>query len=210
VSNSTPTPTSTPTQNATHPAAVVKMIDALIGIEGGYVNDPKDSGGATRWGVTERVARHAGYAGPMAELPRATAFNIYLSQYYIGPRFHMVAGLSQDIASELFEIEVNLPPGRAAGFLQRALVALNDPVGNGKPAQMLFPDFKPTGHISAVTLDALERFLKRRGKDGQTVLLRLINSQQACYYLDRAETRPANERFIYGWVLHRVVIESGS
>ncbi|MEZ7524000.1 glycoside hydrolase family 108 protein [Burkholderia vietnamiensis] len=47
--------------------------DALIGNEGGYSNDPKDPGGETMWGVTARVARAAGYTGPMRDLPRDTA-----------------------------------------------------------------------------------------------------------------------------------------
>lgn len=47
--------------------------EALIGNEGGYSNNPKDPGGETMWGITARVARAAGYAGPMRELPRDTA-----------------------------------------------------------------------------------------------------------------------------------------
>ena len=47
--------------------------DALIGNEGGYSNNPKDPGGETMWGITARVARAAGYTGPMRDLPRDTA-----------------------------------------------------------------------------------------------------------------------------------------
>lgn len=35
------------------------MIEATIGKEGGYVNHDDDRGGATRWGITEAVARQA-------------------------------------------------------------------------------------------------------------------------------------------------------
>ena len=45
----------------------------LLGHEGGFVDHPSDPGGATRWGVTERVARQWGYAGSMRELPVETA-----------------------------------------------------------------------------------------------------------------------------------------
>lgn len=47
--------------------------DALMGNEGKFVDNPKDPGGATMWGVTERVARASGYTGPMQDLPRDTA-----------------------------------------------------------------------------------------------------------------------------------------
>ena len=34
-----------------------QCFDKLISHEGGYVNDPRDPGGETMWGVTARVAR---------------------------------------------------------------------------------------------------------------------------------------------------------
>jgi Glycosyl hydrolase 108 len=42
-----------------------QLIDDVIGREGGYSNHPADRGGATRWGVTEAVARAHGYRGDM-------------------------------------------------------------------------------------------------------------------------------------------------
>lgn len=56
--------------------------DALIGNEGGFSDNPKDPGGATMWGCTERVARAHGYTGPMRELPRETAKAIAKKMYW--------------------------------------------------------------------------------------------------------------------------------
>ena len=56
--------------------------DALIGNEGGYVNDPRDPGGETMWGVTARVARSSGYTGAMKDLPRDTAKAITKRLYW--------------------------------------------------------------------------------------------------------------------------------
>ncbi len=56
--------------------------DALIGNEGGYSNNPKDPGGETMWGITARVARAAGYTGPMRDLPRDTAKAIAKRLYW--------------------------------------------------------------------------------------------------------------------------------
>ena len=56
---------------------VDRMIEEVIGREGGYSDHPADTGGATRWGVTERVARAHGYRGDMRSYPRADAVAVY-------------------------------------------------------------------------------------------------------------------------------------
>jgi lysozyme family protein len=55
---------------------------SLMGSEKGYVDDPRDPGGATRWGVAERVAREHGYAGDMKELPYDLAKQIAKDVYW--------------------------------------------------------------------------------------------------------------------------------
>jgi lysozyme family protein len=55
---------------------------ALIGSEGGYSFNPADPGGETMWGVTARVARASGYAGPMRDLPLETAKQIARTKYW--------------------------------------------------------------------------------------------------------------------------------
>lgn len=183
-----------------------RIIEDIIKIEGGFVDDPNDAGGATKFGITERTARKFGYAGPMKDLPKATAKEIYRQAYYLAPGFNHVGALSPAIAAELFDIEVNCPPLLAAKWMQRALNCLNNPKGDGQT--MLFPELKVDGLIGAngSTVGALKAFLEFRKLEGETVLLRLINAQQAVYYLERCEKRPANEKFIYGWTLNRVVI----
>ena len=52
----------------------------LLKNEGGFV---VDNGGATRWGITEAVARRNGYAGDMIALPQATAMAIAQSEYWL-------------------------------------------------------------------------------------------------------------------------------
>lgn len=59
-----------------------KIIDKILVLEGGYVDDPADSGGATNFGITERVARANGYTGHMRDLPRSKAAHIYAEKYW--------------------------------------------------------------------------------------------------------------------------------
>lgn len=177
---------------------VAKMIDELIDREGGYADHPADKGGATRFGITESVARAQGYAGPMRQLPREEAAAIYRRLYWLRPRFDEVGKRSAEIAGELFDTGVNMGPAVAATFLQQALTALNR---NAKD----FPDLVPDGRIGPATLAALDAFIDVRGLPGaQTVLLRAIEALQGERYLRLAERRPANEAFLYGWLANRI------
>jgi lysozyme family protein len=184
---------------------IEKIINELIGIEGdgsGRI-DKNDAGGATRFGITEEVARSHGYNGAMRDLPRDTAEVIYLREYFVRPKFDQVLLRSRPLAAELFEIEVNLPPGRAATFLQRSLNALNDPDGDGL---INYPQLETDGNLGPVSFASLDAFLKLRKAAGERCLLALINSQQAVYYLERTEARVKNKKFVFGWVQNRVQI----
>src|SRR3546814_17123188 len=64
-------------------------------------DDPADRGGATRWGITERVARQHGYAGAMRAFPRDEAAAIYRRLYWLRPRFDAVAARAPALAAEL-------------------------------------------------------------------------------------------------------------
>ena len=101
------------------------MIARLIAHEGGYVDNPADRGGPTRFGITETVARAQGYRGDMRALPEMEAADIYKRLYWLKPRLDAVAALAPTLAAELFDTGTNMGSTTAAGFLRRALNALN-------------------------------------------------------------------------------------
>lgn len=173
------------------------LIDAVIDREGGYTNHPADRGGATRWGITEAVARTNGYAGDMRHFAREAAVAIYRHIYWQRPRFDQVATRAALIAAELFDTGVNMGPAVATGFLQRALHALNRGARD-------YPDVLLDGRIGPQTLAALDGFLATRGDGGEAVLLKAIEALQGERYLSLAERRPANEAFLYGWLANRL------
>jgi lysozyme family protein len=177
--------------------SVEQLIQALIEREGGYAAHPADRGGPTRFGITQAVARAHGYAGPMAQLPKDEAVEIYRLLYWRAPAFDAVARLAPEIAAELFDTAANMGPAVATTFLQRALTALNRNEAD-------YPDLIPDGRIGPSTLNALGAFLKLRHPNGQTVLLRALEALQGERYLRLAERRPANEAFLYGWLANRV------
>jgi lysozyme family protein len=127
--------------------SIDSLIDGVIGREGAFTNNPNDPGGATCWGITERVARANGYAGPMNALPRDTAKEIYFSQYVRKPGFSAIMPLSERIAEEVVDTGVNMGPAVAAMMLQRALNALN---GQAK----YYPDIAVDGDVGPGTIAA--------------------------------------------------------
>ena len=176
---------------------VDELIDEIIAREGGYVNHPADKGGPTRWGITQAVARAHGWAGDMRELPRRKAATVYRRLYWLRPGFDRVAEQAPALAAELFDTGVNMGPPIAAGFLQRALNALNR-------GERDYADIVVDRRIGPRTLAALRGFLARRGAAGEAVLLKAIEALQGERYLALAEHRPANEAFLYGWLANRL------
>ncbi|WP_449470796.1 glycoside hydrolase family 108 protein [Sphingobium chungangianum] len=173
------------------------LIDEVIAREGGYSHHPADRGGPTNFGITQAVARANGYAGDMRKLPRELAETICRRLYWERPGYAFVAEVAPDIAAELFDSAVNMGPGTATGFLQRALNALNR-------NQKDYPDLKIDRTIGAKTLAGLSAFMALRGKAGEKVLLKAIEALQGERYLALAESRPANEAFLYGWLANRL------
>jgi lysozyme family protein len=173
------------------------LIDAVIDREGGFVNNAADRGGATRFGITEAVARANGYTGDMRHFARPAAVAIYRRLYWTAPGLDRVTAHAPRLAAELFDTAVNMGPAVAVTFLQRALTALNR---GGRD----YPDLACDGRVGAQTLDALASFLASRGPTAETVLIRAVEALQGERYLSLAEHRPANEAFLYGWLANRV------
>ena len=169
-----------------------------LGIEGGFSDDPRDSGGATRYGITEAKARAWGYTGPMDRLPKELAIQIYREDFWDIIRLDEVAKLSPLVALEMFDTGVNCGISLPVKFLQRALNIFN--LGG-----VLYPDLAVDGVIGRNTLSALGAFLARRGKLGAQVLAESLNSQQGAFYTDLAERRPKDEAFTFGWFANRVL-----
>lgn len=90
----------------------------LLGHEGGYSDHPDDPGGKTMWGVTERVARAAGYTGDMRAFPVDMAKSIYRRQYWTPARCDE---LPAAVRFDLFDAAVNSGVGQAVKWLQEAL-----------------------------------------------------------------------------------------
>ncbi len=179
---------------------IEQYLDDLIKREGGYVNNPADRGGATKYGITEAVARENGYKGYMKDLPLEVAKSIYRKNYWTLPRFDQVNTLSSAVAEELLDTGVNCGTSFAKPLLQRALNLLNN---NGKAG---WPDLSVDGIYGPATLNALKTYLAKRGKEGEKVLVRVLNIMQGQRYIEICERNKSQEQFFYGWIANRVLL----
>lgn len=173
-----------------------KIIEDLLATEGGFVDDPADSGGATNYGITRKVAQANGYFGDMDLLTRDIAVGIYSTYYWDAVSGDGLLSISISITREVFDTGVNLGVERAAKFLQRVLNVLNY-------GGIDYGEVVVDGLIGPITLAALgDCFLSK----GEGIILRALNCLQGQYYIDLAERYPKNERFVYGWLANRVLV----
>ena len=157
-----------------------KIIDEIIEVEAGYVNDPNDSGGETNFGITIDVARRYGYNGPMQNLERSIAFDIYVQKYWNKLKLDDIVKLSPLVAEEIADTGVNMGTGRAGRFLQRSLNVLNN---RGR----YYNDLTVDGAVGPATVRALAAYLNKRGTRGEKVLFNMLNCLQGSFYVELAE-----------------------
>lgn len=105
------------------PLSFDEVFERTIGHEGGYVNNPKDPGGETIWGITIVTARANGYSGPMRYMKRDQAKEIYRKAYWERAK---CAQYNSAIGFQMFDAAVNHGIGNAIRILQRAVGVADD------------------------------------------------------------------------------------
>ena len=92
--------------------------DLLITHEGGFSNHPDDPGGATMYGVTEKVARAEGFTGSMRNFSLNDAKTIYRKNYWDACRCDSMPDV---LRYPLFDASVNSGSSQAIKWLQSAV-----------------------------------------------------------------------------------------
>jgi lysozyme family protein len=177
--------------------AFAQIID---GYEGFYSNDAKDSGGETVWGIArnkdvtapiwplvDQYKKKAGFPNNFrndAKI-RAIAADYYKKNYWDVHGLDKVT--NQRIATELFDISVNMGTGIAGQFLQRSLNVLNR---EGKD----YPDLTIDGKIGDRTIAILN------GHKTPFKVLLCLNSLQGAKYIAICENKGTQEAFMNGWI----------
>lgn len=177
------------------------IIADKTGVEGGYVDDPNDSGGETNHGITVGLANQYAsqlkqmfsWDGTMRNLSLDAAFWLYQVHFWNKLMGDQVAAVHPLIADKLFDISINTGKSPAVTMLQNFLNCANF---HGRH----YPDITVDGGMGPGTVAALQAFVKRRGNEGIQRLLTSLICSQGDYYLQLTIKREKDEDFFYGWM----------
>lgn len=103
------------------------IIDRILGHEGGYVNNPRDPGGETNWGISKRSYPNV----DIRNLSRDGAVEIYYRDFW-----PLVGGgaVAAGVAFQVLDAAINHGMGNAVRMLQRAVGVADD--GNLGPVSL--------------------------------------------------------------------------
>lgn len=111
---------------------VADIAKEIVAREGGFVNDPDDPGGATKYGVTIGTMRQLGLdvtgdgkvdVADVKALTRAQAEQIFVEHYFNRPR---LAQLPQAVQASVFDMYVNAG-ANAVKILQKLVTRMGFP-----------------------------------------------------------------------------------
>lgn len=146
-----------------------QIIKKVIEHEGGYVNDPKDAGGETKYGITKRWY-------PEIDIKNLTlddAIDIYYDDYWKPSKAN---DLPEEIRATYFDMVVNMGQHQAVKILQ-------DAINSNKRAKIAVD-----GNIGPVTIKHSYKLKKQR-----------LQAYRCKFYSRLVEKKPDQERFYYGW-----------
>ena len=137
--------------------------------EGGFVDDPDDKGGMTKYGISKRSYPDV----DIENLTKAEAVQIYYEDYWKPSKADNLHG---DIQNTYFDMVVNMGQGNAVKVLQRAINSL----GGSK--------IDVDGVIGPQTISHAHKLNKKR-----------LQAYRCLYYSNLVLRDPTQKKFYYGW-----------
>ena len=155
----------------------------IVAREGGFVNDPNDPGGATKYGVTIGTMRALGLdktgdgqitVEDVKALTRSDAVRIFSERYFHAPRIDL---LPEPLHASVFDMQVNAG-SNAVRILQRLLAEFDEPV-------------TVDGLIGPQTAEAAKRAFDKAGQ----YLVDAYAIARRNYYFRLADRKPRLRKF---------------
>ena len=163
---------------------IEQMARDIVTREGGYVNDPDDPGGPTKYGVTIHTMRRLGIdldgdgdvdANDVRLLTVERATQIFLDHYYRKPN---IDKLPDPLRESVFDMQVNAG-SNAVKILQKLLNGLGSGIAED-------------GAIGPKTLAAVDLVKRMLGPNG---LSDAYGWERVEYYYAIARRRPASRKY---------------
>lgn len=152
-----------------------QAVEVVLKHEGGYVHNPNDPGGETKYGISKRSYPDL----IISELTKEQAIEIYYRDWWLKYRYDDIVDLA--VAMKVFDLSVNMGPAQAHRILQRAVNFVSD--ANLKVDGILGPKTFAATNVA----DAAK-------------LLQAIRYKAAEYYYSLAKGRSASRAFLFGWL----------
>jgi lysozyme family protein len=176
--------------------SVEEIAKEIVAREGGFVDDPDDPGGATKYGVTIHTMRSLGLdltgngvvdRDDVKEITRERAVEIYVEHYFIRPG---ISQLPEALQASVFDMMVNAG-SNAVKLLQRLLTDMGFAC-------------VPDGAIGPQTITAAQRAYEA----APTHLADAYAIARRNYYYRLADARAASRKYAQrrnggkgGWIL---------
>lgn len=93
----------------------MKAVELTLRHEGGYVNNPDDPGGETKFGISKRSYHFL----DIRKLTEEEAINIYFKDFWECFNYHLIE--NEKIRNKVFDMGVIMGPKRSIEMLQEAL-----------------------------------------------------------------------------------------
>lgn len=150
-----------------------QIVETVLRHEGGYVNDPADPGGETKYGISKKSYPHL----DVRNLTIDQAKDIYYRDWWLRLRLNEIR--DDAVATKILDTCVNVGARTGIRLLQRALRAIGRPVA-------------VDGIVGPETIRAVNEVEPLQ-------LLEALRSEQADYYRELIRRNPKLAQFEKGW-----------
>lgn len=162
-------------------------IDKVLKDEGGYVENKRDLGGVTNYGISLRFLQTINKEATKETIQKLTkeeAEDLYYNHFWLANRYDEIQ--SQEIANKVFNTAVNVGPVVANRFLQTTLNIL---IFHGKKLE-------EDGLIGEQTIETVNLLYNEDVEDN---VLKVYSLLQKEYYAKIIINRPEQIVFFKGW-----------
>lgn len=151
-----------------------KAIGIILEHEGGYVNDPLDRGGETKFGICKRSYPNV----DVTNLTIEQAKSIYKRDFWDNKQYQNIESIA--ICNKIFDLSINMGDHQSTKLLQRALRAIGTFIAED-------------GDFGKITLTSVN-------KSPEKELLAALRSEAAGYYRALVASDNTQLRFLQGWL----------